>query len=251
MVDNQPAVPEQVSKLIIPDQDCQHTIIGQDSLDTPESTSPTVLPYYLSPYLQPLGPEPFVVPVGVSARHIHLTTEHLEQLFGAGYKLQLYQPLSQPGQFAAIETLTIAGPKGALNKVRILGPARPESQVEISRTDAYQLGIPAVPRDSGDLNDTPGIVLIGPHGSLTLDRGVILAAAHIHMHPSDAAQAGLKDGNIVQVLAEGERGTIFNNVLIRVNENFRLEFHLDTDEANSALLDNGDLVEIVSRKLLM
>lgn len=208
-------------------------------------------PYYLSLYLKPIDPEPFRVPVGISARHIHLSPEHLKALYGSGYGLQVYKPLSQPGQFAARETLTVVGPKGVIEGVRVLGPTRPQSQVEISRTDAYRLGIEAPLRDSGDLTGTPGVALVGPKGAVNLEKGVILAAAHIHMHPTDAAQTRLKDGDRVQVLVEGDRGTTFNNVLIRVSDKFKLEFHLDTDEANAALLDNGDMVEIVARKLLM
>lgn len=221
-------------------------------MDLQENPIPQELPSnYTSLFLKPIDSEHVLVPVGISARHIHLSPQHLEALFGKGYGLQVFKPLSQPGQFAARETLTVVGPKGVLEGIRVLGPTRPQSQVEISRTDGYHLGIEAPLRDSGDLSNTPGIALVGPKGAVNLEQGVILAAAHIHMHPADAARARLQDGDRVQVLVEGDRGTTFNNVLIRVSEKFKLEFHLDTDEANAALLENGDLVEIVARKFLM
>ena len=220
--------------------------------ENPQEANPSALPpYHLSLRLQAIEPGTFRVPVGISARHIHLSPNHLLALFGSGYGLQVHKPLSQPGQFAARETLTVVGPKGVLEGVRVLGPTRPHSQVEISRTDSYHLGIETPLRDSGDLEQTPGIVLVGPKGAVNLDQGLILAAAHIHMHPADATLAGLKNGERVQVLVEGERGTTFNNVLIRISPKFKLEFHLDTDEANAALLENGDLVEIVPHQLLM
>jgi len=210
-----------------------------------------IMPQYISPYLMPLDIADNAVPVGISARHIHLSREHLDQLFGHGYELKKYKDLNQPGQFAAQETLTLVGPKGVVEEVRILAPTRPQSQVEIARTDGYHLGLNAPLRDSGDLNDTPGAVLVGPKGAVTLDKGVILAAAHVHMHTADAQRFGLKDGDRVQVLVDTLRDITFNNVLIRVSEDYRLEFHLDTDEANAAYLKNGDKVYIVAKRLLV
>ncbi|PLV59112.1 phosphate propanoyltransferase [Thermotoga sp. KOL6] len=189
--------------------------------------------------------EPGII-VGVSNRHVHLSKEDLEALFGKGYELTPIKDLRQPGQYAAKETVTIVGPKGAIENVRVLGPVRKETQVEISRTDAFRLGIRPPVRDSGDLEGTPGIVIIGPNGILVKEKGVILAKRHIHMHPKDAEHFGVKDKDIVKVIVEnGDRKLIFDDVLIRVREDFVLEFHVDTDEANAAMLNTGDFVYIV------
>lgn len=185
------------------------------------------------------------MPVGVSNRHIHVTQEHLEVLFGKGYALKEMKALSQPGQYAAEECLIIAGPKGSIEKVRILGPVRPDTQVEISMTDSFRLGVKGVVKNSGDIAGTPGCVLIGPKGSVVLDKGVIVAARHMHVSASEAATMGLKDMDVVSVKSKGERGVTFNNVLVRVSDKFALDFHIDTDEANGAGIRNGDLVEIV------
>ncbi|AEH51281.1 phosphate propanoyltransferase [Pseudothermotoga thermarum] len=184
--------------------------------------------------------------VGVSNRHVHLSQKDLEALFGVGYQLTELKPLSQPGQFACKETVTIVGPKGAIENVRILGPVRKETQVEISRTDAFKLGINAPVRESGDIEGTPGIVIIGLKGVVVVEKGVIIAKRHIHMHPKDAEHYGVKDKQIVKVLAEKpERRIIFDDVVVRVSDKFALDFHIDTDEANAAMLNNGDLVWIV------
>lgn len=185
------------------------------------------------------------VPVGISNRHIHLSQEHLEALFGPGYQLTVRKDLSQTGQFAAEETLTIEGPKSALKNVRILGPVRKETQVEVSRTDAFALGLQPPVRDSGYLAESPGIKLIGPKGTVELDKGVIIAQRHIHMNSADAEAFGVKDKDIVSVRVGGERGLVFDNVLIRVRDDFVLEMHIDTDEANAAMLSNGQLVEVL------
>lgn len=206
---------------------------------------------YISPYLVPTTTDNNQVTVSVSARHIHLTEEHLEQLFGHGYQLTILKELSQPGQYAAKETLKVVGPKGMLEEVRILGPTRAQSQVELARTDAYHLGIQPPVRDSGDLKNTPGIVLVGPKGALNLDKGVILASAHIHMPPEEAQRLDLKDGDRVQVLLEGERSITYNNVLVRVDPQFALEMHVDTDEGNAALLSSCNIGFILAKKLLM
>jgi putative phosphotransacetylase len=184
------------------------------------------------------------VPVGISNRHIHLSQEHLEALFGPGYELTIKKDLSQTGQYAAEETLTIEGPKSALKNVRILGPVRKETQVEISRTDAFSLGLKPPVRDSGHLEDSPGIKLIGPKGTIELDKGVIIAQRHIHMNEADAEAFGVKDKEIVSVRAGGERGLVFDNVLVRVRSDFVLEMHIDTDEANAGMLNNGQMVEV-------
>ncbi|HQO05103.1 MAG TPA: phosphate propanoyltransferase, partial [Fervidobacterium sp.] len=152
----------------------------------------------------------------------------------------------QPGQFACKEMVTIVGPKGSIENVRILGPERKDTQIEISLTDAFKLGIMPPVRDSGDIEGTPGITIIGPNGKLEKEKGVIIAKRHVHMHPSDAEKFGVKDKDIVKVIVEnGDRKLIFDDVLIRVSEKFALEFHVDTDEANAALLKTGDIVYIV------
>lgn len=185
------------------------------------------------------------VKVGISNRHIHLSSKARDILFGAGYTLTYVKSLSQTGQFAARETVTIVGIKGTIENVRILGPERNQTQVEISRTDMYKLGVNAPVRDSGDLESSPGIVLIGPKGLVNLNKGVICAKRHIHMTPEDAAFFNVSDKQEVIVKADGERGVIFTNVLIRVDKSFVLELHLDTDEANAAGLKNNDSVEII------
>jgi len=184
------------------------------------------------------------VPVGISNRHIHLSKQDLETLFGEGYQLTIRNDLSQTGQYAAEETLTIEGPKAPLLNVRILGPTRKETQVEISRTDSFALGVKPPVRDSGHLKDTPGITLVGPQGKIELQRGVIIAQRHIHMTEAEAEQFGVKDKDLVSVRVGGERGVVFHNVLIRVRDDFVLEMHIDTDEANAAILSNGQLVEV-------
>ncbi|GAW29192.1 propanediol utilization phosphotransacetylase [Carboxydocella sp. ULO1] len=206
-------------------------------------------PVFISPYLEPY-PEPWPVPVGISARHIHLTQRDLEELFGPGYQLTPAKPLSQPGQYAAQETLTLVGPKGVLEEVRILGPCRPYNQVELSGTDAYQLGLEPPIRDSGDLDGTPGIVLVGPRGSVDLPFGVIKAAPHLHLDPATARQHGLEDGDRLQILAEGEKEVVFNNVLVRVSRDYLPDFHLDTDEANAAGIRQGQQVLVIAKRLL-
>ncbi len=186
----------------------------------------------------------FQVPVGISNRHIHLTQEHIEILFGSGFELTVYKPLSQPGQFAAEEKVDLIGPKGSITGVRVLGPARKESQVELSFTDTFKVGISASVRDSGDLHDTPGIVIVGPKGEVKLERGVIVAGRHIHMSEAEAKEYHVKDRDRVQVMLPGERGGIMDEVLIRVSKDFRLDFHIDTDEGNAFELKNGQIVNV-------
>ncbi len=187
---------------------------------------------------------------GVSNRHVHLSQEDLERLFGKGYKLTPTKDLGQPGQFACDERVDLVGPKGGtIENVRILGPVRKNSQVEISRTDSFKLGINAPPvRDSGDVQGTPGIKIKGPNGEIELAKGVIIAKRHIHMLPSQAEHYGVKDKDLVSVYCDKEgRRLIFQDVLVRVSEKYALEFHVDTDEANAALLNNGDYVKIVEK----
>lgn len=194
------------------------------------------------------------IPVAVSARHVHLRQETIEQLFGKSYHLTVRRPLSQPGQFSAEETVTLVGPKRTLEKVRILGPVRSKDQVEISRSDEFYLGVDAPVRASGDLENTPGITLVGPAGEVTLTSGLICALRHIHMSPDDAVLFGVQDHDIVDVAIGGHgRSLTFDDVLVRVNPDFRLEMHVDTDEANAGRMCSGDvgvLVPAVGEALL-
>ncbi|WP_168122313.1 phosphate propanoyltransferase [Paenibacillus sp. HB172176] len=185
------------------------------------------------------------VPVGVSARHIHLTQEHVEKLFGAGAELSIMKPLSQPGQFAANETVAVIGPKGSFAKVRILGPVRKQSQLEISRTDSFALGVNPPLRESGNIAGSAAIKLQGPAGEVELEEGVIIAARHIHFHTEDAKKFGVADKQQLRVRVGGERGVVFEHVIARVSDNFALDMHIDTDEANAAGVQNGELAEIL------
>ncbi|GLI07166.1 phosphate propanoyltransferase [Paenibacillus tyrfis] len=186
------------------------------------------------------------VPIGVSARHIHLSKEHIALLFGAGYELKEMKALSQPGQYAAEETVAVVGPKGRFDKVRILGPARSKSQLEVSRTDAFALGVNPPVRESGHTAGTPGIKVIGPAGEVELEEGVIVAARHIHFHTDDAAKWGIADKQELTVRVEGERGVTFEHVIARVSDQFALDMHIDTDEANAAGIKTGDIGVILA-----
>lgn len=183
------------------------------------------------------------VPVGISNRHIHLSQADLDQLFGAGYQLTPMKELSQPGQFACKETVTICGPKGAIEKVRVLGPVRKETQIEIVAGDCFKLGVKAPAKLSGDLAGTPGITVVGPRGSVQTAQGLIVAQRHIHMAPADAQAYGVQDGQIVKIRVGGLRGGIYDNVAIRVTTSSNLECHLDTEEANA--MGVAGTVEIV------
>ena len=183
--------------------------------------------------------------VEVSARHIHLTDEHLAILFGTGYKLTPKKDLSQPGQFACAEKVTVKGPRGEL-KMSILGPTRSASQVEVSLTDARTLGVEAQIRESGDVEGTSGVTLIGPNGEMELKEGVIAAKRHIHMTPEDAEKYGVKNGDIVNVkLDTSDRSTIFGDTVVRVSDKYALAMHIDTDEANAANVKGSCMGEIV------
>jgi acetate kinase len=177
------------------------------------------------------------IPIAVSARHVHLTRQSVERLFGNGHQLRVRHALTQPGQFAAEETVAVVGPRGRLDGVRIVGPTRSHDQVELSMSDEWHLGIDAPVRESGDLAGTPGLVLEGPAGRLVLGDGVISALRHIHMSPDDARQLGLKDQDRVEIAVDGtERPLTFADVVVRVSANYRLELHLDTDEGNAAAI---------------
>ncbi len=184
------------------------------------------------------------IPVGVSNRHIHLCAEHIDLLFGSGYSLTKDKELKQTGEYAAKETVTLVGPKGVMRNVRVLGPVRAFTQLEISRTDGFALGVVPPLRDSGKITGSPGIVVVGPQGAVTLTEGVICAARHIHMEAADAQKFRVNDGERVTVKVPGPRGGTFDNVLVRIHPSFRLEFHIDTDEANAAELKNGDMVTL-------
>ncbi|MET0985013.1 MAG: phosphate propanoyltransferase [Steroidobacteraceae bacterium] len=185
------------------------------------------------------------IPVAISARHAHLSQPTIDRLFGTSYELHPRTALSQHGQYAAEETVTLIGPRGSIKDVRLMGPPRPDDQIEISRTDEFTLGIEAPLRLSGDLHDSPGITLEGPTGRATIPRGVISARRHIHMSPDDAARYGVRDLQSVQVKIDSlGRDLTFGDVIVRVSPAFSLELHLDTDEANAAGLLPGDLAEL-------
>lgn len=186
--------------------------------------------------------EKYKIPIGISNRHIHISQSDLEILFGKGYKLTKKNDLKQPGQFSSNETITIRGPKGQFEKVRILGPVREKSQVEISLTDSFRLGVKAPIKESGSLENTPGLELIGPKGKVNIEQGTIVALRHIHMTPEYANKIGVKDKEIVEVETLGEREGILGNVLIRISNNFSVEMHIDVDEANACALKNNDFV---------
>jgi len=189
----------------------------------------------------------FQVPVGVSNRHIHLSQEDVETLFGPGHQLTKKKEL-MGGQYACEECCTIVGLKlRAIENVRVLGPARKKTQVEISYTDARKLGINVPVRESGDVAGSAPIAIVGPKGAVYCKEGCIVAARHIHMSPADAARAGVSDGDYVSVKMDNERGTTFDQVKIRVDESFTLEMHIDTDEANASDIKSGDKVAIVKK----
>lgn len=180
------------------------------------------------------------IPIKISARHVHLTDEAVEALFGPGHTLTPRVPLGQPGQFVCEERVDLIGPKRSIERVAIVGPVRPGCQVEISRTDEFHLGIDAPIRGSGKTKGSPGITLRGPHGTLTIEQGVIQAQRHIHMRPEDAERYGVEDRDMVQVeVSGGERDLIFGDVLVRVKSSYTLEMHIDTDEGNAADLGRG------------
>ena len=183
--------------------------------------------------------------VETSARHVHLSAEHIEALFGKGATLTNKKELSQPGQYACEERVKLVGPKKEIANVIILGPARPATQVEISFTDARTLGVTAPVRESGDVAATPGLKLVGPAGEVDLAEGVIIAKRHIHLTPEAAAQFNVQDKEIVKVKIDSERTTIFDDVVIRVSEKFAPAMHIDTDEANAACAFGACYGEIV------
>lgn len=185
------------------------------------------------------------VPAGVSARHVHLSQADLDCLFGPGYTLHPCKALSQPGQFAAAEKVTVAGPRGEIPNVRVLGPVRGKTQVEMTFSEVKKLGVPGQVRMSGDVDNTPGCTLKGPAGQLTIPQGVIVPARHLHLSPQQAACFGLKDGQAVTLRMSGQRAGLLEQVICRVGEGHDLEVHLDTDEANALRVTDGELMELV------
>ena len=187
----------------------------------------------------------YMVPVGISNKHLHLSEEDLVALFGVGYELHPTKDLKQPGQYAAEEKVDLVGPKGTIKGVRILGPVRGETQVELALTDARALGVNVPIKESGKLDDTPGLKLVGPAGEVEIKKGAIAALRHIHLSTAQALEAGVVDKQFVQVRVPGERGLVFDHVLVRAGDAYEKEIHLDTDEANAAGLSNEEEVEIL------
>jgi putative phosphotransacetylase len=189
------------------------------------------------------------IPVGISNRHIHLSREHVDILFGKDYKLTPIKELSQPGQFACKEQLTIIGPSmRPIEGVRVLGPERKNSQVEISRTDSFTLKVKPPVRESGDIAGSAPVTIVGPKGIVTLKEGCIIANRHIHMSLDEAKAFGVSDGEYADVELNGERRTLFYDVQIRAHKDFRLEMHIDTDDANAAGVGNGFKAKLIKRK---
>ncbi len=186
------------------------------------------------------------IPVGISGRHLHVTQEHLETLFGKGYELTQMKDLSQPGQYAANEKVDVMSPQGKLlSGVRILGPVRPASQVEISRSDALRFKFEAPVRSSGDVKGSGACTLIGPKGQVELSEGVIIADRHIHFSEEEAKAFDVKNGQVVSLRVGGIKAGVLDNVLCRVNKNYALDCHLDTDDGSAFMLNTGDQVELV------
>lgn len=186
-----------------------------------------------------------MLPAALSNRHIHLAEEDIEILFGKDYDLVKLRDLSQPGQYACEEKIDLVGPKGTIRGVRVLGPTRAKTQVEISLADGFTLGVVPPVKDSGDVTGSPGIKIVGPKGELEIQEGLIAAARHIHINPDDAEALGVVDGQRVKVRTFGIRALIFENVLIRLGDTSVLEMHVDIEEGNAAGLKNGDLVELI------
>lgn len=183
-----------------------------------------------------------LIPVGISARHVHLTQQEVEILFGKGHQLTFLKPLSQPGQFAAQETVSLTGPRGTIDKVRILGPVRSGFQAELSLSDARTLGIKPPIRESGDLSGTPGLKVKGPAGELDAPQGAIIAERHAHMSEQEAAAFGIKDGDYIKVYVEGRSGGVMDRVKVRVKSSYALDLHIDTDNANAFALEQGQML---------
>lgn len=185
------------------------------------------------------------ISIGVSNRHIHLTKKHLDILFGLDYELKKKNDLTQPNQFACYETVTIKTEKSEINNVRVLGPTRNYTQVEISKTDAYKLGLNPPVRDSGDIKNSSEIMVVGPNGEVKLEEGCIIPTRHIHLTKEHAKMYGLENKETVNIKLDGEKGGIISNVHLKVMDEAFFELHLDTDDANAHLIKNGDIGEII------
>lgn len=185
------------------------------------------------------------IPVGISNRHVHLSQKDMDVLFGKDYSLTKLKDLSQPGQYACKETVTICGPKGAIEKIRILGPTRSKTQVEVLMGDCIKLGAVQHVRLSGDLSNTSGITIVGPKGSVQIEEGLVVAQRHIHMTPEDAKNLGVCDGDIVSIKCDDLRGGVYSNVAIRANDTSKLECHLDIEEANAMGINSRSKIVIV------
>lgn len=184
------------------------------------------------------------IELGISARHVHLSRNDLDILFGKDYQLTIMKDLKQLGQYAANEKVEVIGPKGEFKSVRILGPERKKSQVELSASDCIKIGLPAVLKDSGDHEGTPGVKLVGPLGSVELPSGVMVASRHMHVSLETAEKEGIKNGDILCAKIPGDREVVFGNILARVDATFVDELHLDTDEANASFVKNNQKVEV-------
>ncbi|CAN5702307.1 phosphate propanoyltransferase [soil metagenome] len=182
------------------------------------------------------------IPIGVSVRHVHLSRADADALFGAGYEFAKKRDVTQPGQYVTRETVDVIGPKGEIRNVAIIVPLRKQSQIEIAKTDAFALGVTAPLRESGKLDDTPGIALRGPAGMITTTGGVILAHRHVHMSPAQALDYGVADKDMIKVRVEGDREMTMGDVIVRVNPEYTLDMHIDTDEANAAGLTSDSVV---------
>jgi putative phosphotransacetylase len=187
------------------------------------------------------------VPIGVSARHVHLSEQHIVDLFGAGYELNNDFDLSQPGQYAAKERVMIKTNKAEIPAVRILGPARSATQVEISKTDSFLLGIKPPIRLSGDIKGSTGVTIVGPKGEVAIEEGCIIAQSHIHMHPDDAQEFYVIDGELVDVEVRSSRPITFHDVIIRVSPQFKLDMHVDTDEGNAGEIQQGMIGKVIKK----
>lgn len=189
--------------------------------------------------------EKIFIPVGISNHHVHLCQADVEKLFGQGYQLKVWRELSQPGYYAAEETVVLVGPKGVLAEVRVLGPPRKNTQVELLIGDGYRLGLELPVRESGSTEASPCLTIVGPKGAVTMCHGVMAAARHIHMNSCDAQGWRIHEGELVRVRTTGERSVVFNNVRVRIGDRYITELHLDIEEANAANLRAGDQVELL------
>ena len=194
--------------------------------------------------LQQIDDTKNTVPVGISARHVHLSQDHLEILFGKGHELTYLKALSQPGQFAAQEQVEVIGPKGSIKNIRILGPIRSNTQVEVAASDLRTLGVKAPVRGSGNIEDTPGATIRGPVGEVIIPRGIIVAERHLHMSDDDARDFELKNDDVISVIVEGKKGGVMGDIVVRVNKDYALDLHIDTDDANAFNLAQGQRLKI-------